>query len=104
MEFTEEEFAKVPAVRKQAGLLRLADLLAALDALPGLKRQSPGIYRWRSRAFLHFHYHPTGEIVADVRAEVTGFTDTGDGWQRLDVSKRAGQCKLLRVVSELIEA
>ena len=88
---TDDELAKVPAVRKRVGLVRLAELLKGLDAMLGLKRRSPGVYQFRSRAFLHFHYDPSGEIVADVKAEGPGLLDIGGGWQRVDATQRAGQ-------------
>ena len=50
---------------------------------------------YRSRAFLHFHYHPDGKIVADVRASEGGFT-------RFDVSAAAGQKELFAEIRRFL--
>ena len=55
---------------KHAGadaLRRLTPILERLRALPDLREKGPGVFYWRSRAFLHFHEDPTG-LFADVRA------------------------------------
>ena len=86
-----------PKVRKQAGLVRLAPLLDELRGIDALKESSPGIFRLRSKAFLHFHYHPTGDIVADVR--MSGRTDIGGGWTRFDVTESSGWPVMLDAVT-----
>lgn len=98
MEYTEGDFRTRPAVRKNKGLVRLQNLLTQLDEISELRSQSPGIYQWRSGAFLHFHYHPNQEIVADVRVASAGFEDIDGGWYRVEVTKKAGQQALFKAI------
>lgn len=85
-----------PALRREAGLRRLAGLLARLRGLETLREGRPGTFRLGGRAFLHFHYHPDGGIVADVRLSGNDFT-------RFDVSSEAGQDALLAAVRRHLE-
>ena len=62
-----DEFARNPRLRKEAGLRRLEPLLAELRAIDGLKERGAGVFCCKSRAFLHFHYYPSRDIVADIR-------------------------------------
>jgi hypothetical protein len=72
------------------GLDRLAGLLAALRAMPGLKEKARGVFYARSRAFLHFHEDPAG-LFADLRPAVE--------WQRLPVNTEAERRLLLQAVT-----
>jgi hypothetical protein len=75
---------------KRAGpdaLERLSPLLARLRSRPALREKRPGVFYWRSRAFLHFHEDPAG-LFADVRLT--------DHFVRLPASTRAQQSSLLR--------
>ncbi len=71
---------------------RLAPLLEKLREIDALKESRPGIFRFKSKPFLHFH-----GTVADVRLSDAGFT-------KLDASTRAGQRALLRVIKEHIDS
>lgn len=68
-------------------LARLAPLLADLRERNALKEKRPGIFYWKSRAFLHFHEDPAG-LFADVRLE--------DDFDRFAVTSRKQQNTLLR--------
>ena len=89
------EFEKSPRLRRRAGLKRLASLLDGLRALSELREGRPGTFQHGSLPFLHFHYHPDGTIVADVRLSKRGFT-------QLDVSKQAGQQDLLSAIEQYL--
>ena len=84
-----------PMLRREAGQKRVAALLEALRSVDGLREGRPGTFRYRSKAFLHFHYHPEGDIVGDVRIG-------GDGFTRFDVSTEAGQAELVGAVRSFI--
>ncbi len=85
------EIKTSPRLRRRAGLKRIAPLLGELRALSELREGRPGTFRRGSRAFLHFHYHPDGQIVADVRLSDSGFT-------RFDVSEEGEQQELISTV------
>ena len=85
------EFETSPRLRRRAGLKRLASLLDELRTLRVLREARPGEFRHGSRPFLHFHYHPDGKIVADVRLSNGGFTP-------FDVSDEAGQQEVLSMI------
>ncbi len=69
-----------------AGTLgKLGTLLKQLRKLP-LKEKSPGVFYFRSRAFLHFHDDEAG-IFADIKL--------ADQWERYCVSKRDAQAAML---------
>jgi hypothetical protein len=70
-----------------AALNRLQGLLAGVRQLERMKEKSPGVFYWRSKAFLHFHEDPAG-LFADIR--------TGSDWERLPVNSKADEAKLLR--------
>jgi hypothetical protein len=88
------EFEKSPKMRRRAGLERLTGLLEQLRSIDELNEgRPPGNFRHGSRAFLHFHYHPDGKIVADVRLS--------DGiFHPFDVSDEGGQYEVLSVVED----
>lgn len=69
-----------------ATLARIAPLLEALRARPGLRETRPGVFSLKSRAFLHFHDDPSG-VHADVRL--------ADDFLRLRVATRSEQSDLL---------
>ncbi len=83
--------SETPRSRRRAGLKRLASLLDELRALSELREGRPGTFRLGSRPFLHFHYHPDGTIVADVRLSNRGFT-------QFDVSEEGGQQEVLSAI------
>ena len=63
--------------------------------LSKLREGRPGTFRYGSRPFLHFHYHPDGKIVADVRLSDGAFTG-------FDVSEEAGQQEVLSVIERCL--
>jgi len=85
------EFKTSPRLRRKAGLKRIATLLEELRALSELREGRPGTFRLGSLPFLHFHYHPDGKIVADVRLSDGGFT-------HFDVSEEDEQPELISAV------
>ena len=80
-----------PRLRRKTGFERLAWLLDELRALRELSEREPGKFRIGSRPFLHFHFQPDGEIVADVHLG-------GRGISEFDVSDREGQAELLAAI------
>lgn len=74
-------------------LSKLTALLKGLRKLP-LKEKSPGVFYYRSRAFLHFHDDEAG-IFADIRL-------TGD-WERYCVSGKTAQADLLAQARQFME-
>jgi hypothetical protein len=84
-----------PKQRRRDGLRRLGSLLEALRALDGLREVTTGTFMHGSHPLLHFHYHPGGEIVADVRGS-DGQVD------RLDVSDVGGQQEVLAMIESLV--
>ena len=84
-----------PAIRKERGLKKLSALLTELRSLEALSETGPGNFRWKSRAFLHFHYLPDGTLVADARVQA------GD-WAKFDVTVRTGQKQLVDAIHRAI--
>ena len=84
-----------PTIRKERGLRKLSTLLAKLRAIDALSEVRPGNFQRKARAFLHFHYHPDGKLIADVRLSV---------WEKFDVTTRKGQDKLITAIRRLINA
>ena len=76
-------------------LEHLEQLLGELRNFAELKEKKPGIFYYRSGAFLHFHEDPTG-IFADVKI--------GDDWLRIEASGEAGQQEVLHRVSNLLKS
>jgi hypothetical protein len=82
-----------------------------LRQLGALQEGRAGAFRYRSRDFLHFHFHPDGEIVADVRlSEKTLAGSSGPrrsqatrAVTRFDVSDEAGQGQLLSAIESFLE-
>jgi hypothetical protein len=71
-----------------AALETLADLLARVRRIPGVKEKSRGVFHVKSRACLHFHEDATG-LWADLRLpSETDFT-------RLPASGTAAQAAIL---------
>ena len=89
------KFESSPKLRRKAGLERIAGLLGELRALSELRERRPGNFAIGSRPFLHFHYHPDGKIVADVRLSDGGFTP-------FDVSDEGGQQEVLSVIERTL--
>jgi hypothetical protein len=52
-------------------LERIGKLLGQLRTVDGLVERRPGLFSWRSRAFLHFHEEGV-ETFADVRLDQAG--------------------------------
>jgi hypothetical protein len=71
-------------------LIEADDLLRSLRGIDGLVEKRPGVFSYRSRAFLHFHADPSG-LYADVRLQ-------GDDFERLPVHSRRQQRELVREV------
>lgn len=69
-----------------ATLDRLADLLASLRGVAGLKERSRGVFYRHSKPFLHFHDDPSG-IHADLKI--------GDDFVRFRAETRFEQRALL---------
>ncbi len=84
-----------PTVRKERGLRKLSTLLGELRLLGALSEASPGIFRWKSRAFLHFHYFPDGTLIADARVQ-------GTDWKKFDVTTQEGRSKLMTAIRHSI--
>ena len=79
-----------------ATIAGLTPLLAEIRKLGGLSEKKPGVFYWKSRAFLHFHEHGD-EIYADVRLK-------GNDFQRLPCSTRRDQASLVAAISRWHEA
>ena len=80
---------------RRDGLRRLANLLEALRSISDLREVSPGTFMHGSHRLLHFHYHPNGQIVADVRGS--------DGQvERIDVSDEDGQQEVLSIIETCV--
>jgi hypothetical protein len=73
-----------------ATLEQLAPLLEQLRRVPGLVERKPGIFYYRSSAFLHFHEDPAGVFV-DAKLSSNLF-------ERHRVSTSAEQAALLKAV------
>ena len=89
------EFVK-PRKRRRAGLERIADFLDQLREFSELREPRPAEFELESRPFLHFHYHPDGTIVADVRLSKRRFLP-------FDVSEAAGQLEVLAEIERYLE-
>jgi hypothetical protein len=82
---------------KHAGpetLSKLGTLLKRLRKLP-LKEKAPGVFYFRSRAFLHFHDDEAG-IFADIRLAAD--------WERHCVSAKSAQTELLAQAREFTQS
>jgi hypothetical protein len=66
----------------------IEDLLVQVRTLPGLKEKKRGVFYLKSKGFLHFHEDPAGMF-----ADLTGAD--GKGFDRVDVTHKEGQAKLL---------
>jgi len=84
-----------PAERKERGLKKLRALLNELLETDALDEKSPGVFRWKSRAFLHFHYLLDGSFVADARIG-------GDDFHKFDVTTPPGQAVFLAALRDTI--
>lgn len=81
---------------RHAGAATLAELepmLVRLRSIEQLTERKPGIFYWRSTAFLHFHEDPAG-IFADVKLDL-------ESWERLPVSSARQRTQLLARVSAM---
>jgi hypothetical protein len=79
---------------KHAGhstLVSLGSLLESLRVIPGLVEKKPGIFYFKSKAYLHFHEDPAG-IFADVRL-------VGDDFERFAVNTSQEQAELLERIT-----
>jgi hypothetical protein len=65
----------------EQALSTMSGLLEELRALPGLRERKPGVFYYKSRAFLHFH-EDGDRIYADVRLE-------GSEFDRLAASRKS---------------
>ena len=85
-----------PRSRRRAGLERLTGLLDELRGFGELCEGRSGDFQHGSRPFLHFHFHPDGTIVADVRLSKRGFS-------AFDVTEEAGRQELLSAIEHYLE-
>jgi len=79
-------------------LERLAGLVATLRSTAHLTEKRPGVFYWRSKAFLHFHVDADDDLFADVR------TDPGGQFERVRVTTKAEQRRLLASVHRALSA
>ena len=78
-----------------ATLERLAPLLDQVRNVPGLVERKPGIFYFRSSAFLHFH-EDGDDIFADVRLRPGPF-------ERVRVTTKAEQRRLVTRIRRCLE-
>ena len=76
-------------------LATLDPLLQKLRSRARLVERTPGVFYFKSKAFLHFHHDPSG-VYADVKQNLTGFT-------RMRCTSRQEQSELLRLVDVALE-
>ncbi len=76
-------------------LERIGGLLAQLREVTGLVERRPGLFSWRSRAFLHFHEEGT-DTFADVRL------DPAEDFVRFRVTTAKEQTAFLRQVRRAV--
>ena len=69
--------------------------MTELRTIEALREVKPGIFQWRSRPFLHFHYLPDGALAADVRLG-------SDSWQKFDVTNEAGRARLIAAIRQAV--
>lgn len=74
---------------------RLTPMLSRLRAIGALNEKKPGIFYWKSRAFLHFHEHGDS-VYADVRFD-------GSEFERLPCSTTTDQAALIARISRWVE-
>lgn len=77
----------------QDDLDQLADLLAELRALPGLRERKRGYFTRKSQAFVHFH-EDAGDFYADVKLH--------GSFERMRVSSRSEQLAFIREVRDAL--
>jgi hypothetical protein len=75
-------------------LASLNHLLQQLRDRERLVERTPGAFYFRSKAFLHFHYDPSG-IYADVKQDLINFT-------RMRCTSRQEQENLLHLVDRAL--
>ncbi len=82
---------------RESGLKRLAPMLEQLRKIKALKEARPGIFRFRSKPFLHLHH-----LVAHVRLSAPEFDslDHSPGWSEINVATRSGQQTLVCAIKE----
>lgn len=78
-----------------ATIQRLSHLLDRIREFAALREKKPGIFYWKSRAFLHFHEHGDA-VFADVRLDGSDFT-------RLPCSTAQDQQALLECIRQRLE-
>lgn len=76
----------------QSTIEGLAELREQIGACAPLKETKPGIFYYKSRAFLHFH-EDGDKIYADVRL-------TGDDFERFPCSTRKEQASLVKAIRQ----
>ena len=77
-----------------ATLDHLTPLLDRLRRVPGLAERKPGIFYFRSAAFLHFHEDSTG-VFADVKFD-------GRTFERVPVRTAADRAFLIKAVARAV--
>lgn len=75
---------------------RLSPLLDDIRALGGLREKKPGVFYWKSRAFLHFH-EDGDDLYADIRLD-------GADFERLPCSTPGEQIALVRGIRKWLRA
>ena len=72
---------------------RIEDLLVQVRTLPRLVERKRGVFYLKSKGFLHFHEDPAGMF-----ADLSGAD--GRGFDRIDVTKAAGQAQLMALARD----
>jgi hypothetical protein len=75
-------------------LCRIGALLDKIRNVEVLKEKTPGVFYWRSRAFLHFH-EDEGSLYADVRLD-------GPDFDRFCLDRSTDQNRLLRAIQRQV--
>ena len=79
---------------RESGLKRLGPVLKQLRNMQVISEVKPGVYRCRSKPFLHFHH-----LTAHVRLDSPKFQATHrTGWFELDVSTTDAQATLVQAI------
>ena len=75
-------------------LAKYPTLLASLRCVEGITEKRPGVFYWKSKAFLHFHEDPGG-LYADLRC------NADEGLVRVRVHTKGEQSTFVRKVKML---
>ena len=75
-------------------ITRIEPLLQRIREISALKERKPGIYYYKSSAFLHVH-EDDSQVYADIKLEPPDF-------ERLPVSTRSQQDKLIKLIRDKV--